>query len=424
MNGQFSRRQVLWGAAALGAGAAFLSGCSAGSPASSASGGSGSAKTELQIWDMWSQELEGEPLAADNARKRYTALHPNTTFNRRSLPQASYKQSIVQAAQAKQLPDFLYSDNPDTTMFAELGILSDLTDRINQWGQWDSFLPGAAESCSYDNKLWGLPDSVQPLALIVNDDLLSAAGVEPPTTFDELRSVAKALTKNKVQGFAIAGQQSESAAFQFEPFLWSQGGDLNDLAGQASRDALQLWADLLADGSINAGCANYDQGDTLSQFVAGQLAMMYNGPWFYQNLKSQDSVKWSVHPLPAGSNGVVTVAGGGNWVVVDGPNADACWDFLTFKSSAEQMVITCKEGGVLPARSDAIDTTEEVPWVTDPALKAWAEMAKVAKARNYGPKYPEMSEVVQVMTQGVLTGARSVDQATGEAAKAMEPLLK
>ena len=152
----------------------------------------------------------------------------------------------------------------------------------------------------------------------------------------------------------------------------------------------------------------------------GQLAMMYNGPWFYANLKGQSDVKWSVHSLPAGSQGVVSVTGGGNYIIIDNDHVDAAWDFVVYKSSRDEMLTQCREAGVLPARLDAID---EEPWSTDPALKGWADMVKVAKPRNYGPKYPQMSEVLQNMTQAVLTNTSSVKQAASDAARAMEPLL-
>jgi multiple sugar transport system substrate-binding protein len=408
-----SRRQLL-GTGAIGFVTLAAAACSTGK-VGTASGGT----TTLEGWDFLSESLSGEALAQSQTRDKFVKLNPKIAFERRAVPFDTYKQLIVQSASGGGLPDYLLCDAQDTAAFASLGILADLTSRAEKWGQLDSFFPSTVDNCMYDGKLWGLPDNVSALALVVNDDLLEAAGVAPPTTWDELRATAKALTKDGVQGFAFAAKANEQATFQFEPFLWSEGGDLDQIDSPGSQRALQRWVDLVADGSVSEGVTGYDQGELLNQFLGGNIAMMMNGPWFYSNLSGSD-LRWSVHQLPAGSEGVVSVTGGANTVALNGDNVQAVWDYFAFKEQADISAEQCRTGGVLPPRQDAI---AQEPWTTDPALSAWTEALKVARPRNYGPKYPEMSQSIQQMIQAVLTGSADVKTATAKAATELEPFF-
>src|SRR5690606_7300500 len=66
---------------------------------------------------------------------------------------------------------------------------------------------------------WGVPDWYLHQAVYYRTDLFEAAGVEIPTSWDELLEVAKALQTNDVYGFTIPLGASVSAAqhtfFQF-----------------------------------------------------------------------------------------------------------------------------------------------------------------------------------------------------------------
>ncbi|WP_246865311.1 extracellular solute-binding protein [Clavibacter michiganensis] len=57
------------------------------------------------------------------------------------------------------------------------------------------------------------------------------------------------------------------------------GGDEKDIATPETAEALQLWTDLVKDGSASQSVVNWTQSDVNDQFMAGKTAMMINGPW-------------------------------------------------------------------------------------------------------------------------------------------------
>ena len=70
-----------------------------------------------------------------------------------------------------------------------------------------------------------------------------------PTNWDELKAAAPTLTRGD-RGLAVSGVKSEEGTFQWLPFLWETGEDLD--ARQRGRPAaLQLWVDLVKAGQMS-----------------------------------------------------------------------------------------------------------------------------------------------------------------------------
>jgi multiple sugar transport system substrate-binding protein len=183
---------------------------------------------------------------------------------------------VLQQASSRTLPDVLMLDNPDVQQIAASGALSPLSD----YGLSAKGLVPAVEAAnSYKGKLYGLEPVTNSIALYYNKKLLSAAGVTPPKTWDELRAAAKKLTKDKVYGFAMSNINTYEGTWQFLPFFWPNGGDEKDIATPQAAQALQFVLDLQNDGSMSKSSINWAQADVNNQFIAGKAAMMINGPW-------------------------------------------------------------------------------------------------------------------------------------------------
>ena len=62
-------------------------------------------------------------------------------------------------------------------------------------------------------------------------------------------------------------------------------GDETDLKSPQVAEALQLWKDLVDEGSVSKSAVNWKQSDVNDQFIAGKAAMMLNGPWQIPSLQ-------------------------------------------------------------------------------------------------------------------------------------------
>jgi multiple sugar transport system substrate-binding protein len=414
-----TRRRFL-GAAGAAATAAFLPGLAAcGGDDEAGGGASGGGNVTLTAWDYFNDANEKAVL---DRIERYKKVKPNVTIERTGQPFAALKQKLLQGATAGELPDIVVIDNPDHSSFAALGVLADITDRVDEWGQESAYFEGPFASTRYQDRCYGIPDNSNCLALWANTALVEKAGVALPTNWDELRAAAADLTAGKAKGLAVSAVKSEEGTFQWLPFLWMTGEDLDSLDSDGGRAALSLWVDLVQAGQMSEGIVNWDQQAVLGQFQNGRAALMVNGPWQIPVLKDESpDLKYEVATLPEQSQGA-SVLGGENLAITKASkNVDAAWEFLAWSQEPENLLRYNTLAGKIPSRKDVAENEQ---WTGNPAMKVFTEQLQVAKPRAYGPKYPEISAAVQEMLQSALTGTTGVDEAIATAAGKIGPLLQ
>jgi len=370
----------------------------------------------------WDYYAEGANDAAmTNQHQRYMDANPNVKIERTAIPFADLKTKLLQGATAGQLPDVAVIDNPDHQAFASLGILADLTEHVTTWGQAQSYFDGPWASTMWQGKNYGIPDNSNCLVLWYLSDVTNAASVNPPTTWDELKSAAAALTSGDRFGLAVSAVKSEEGTFQWLPFLWETGEDIGTIDSDGGHRALQLWVDLVSAGNMSKGVLGWTQGDVKGQFENGKAAMMINGPWQIPTLKQEaPDLKWNVVTLPVDKQGA-SILGGENYSIIkSSKNVDAAWDLLAWTQQPENLKPYLTEAGKLPSRQDLAD---DPTWTGDPVLNVFIEQLKVAKPRAYGDKYPEISAAIQEAIQAAVSGQTDAASALADASKTIAPLL-
>ena len=406
----FSRRSLVQGAAVATAGAAVV--------------GALPRRTygfqepvTLTWWDYYQDANEAAVVKQLDAYQAATGV----TVERQYFAFADLKQRLLQGATANELPDVVIIDNPDHQSFAALGVFADITDRLTAWGQTANFFEGPLNSTIWQDKHYGLPDNSNCIVLWTNNDLLASAGLSAPTNWDELKATAAALSSQGKYGLAMSGVRSEEGTFQFLPFLWETGADLATFDSDGGRAALQLWTDLVADGSMSQGVLGWTQGDVCGQFQNGLAAMMVNGPWQIPRLADESpDLKWTVSTLPAQAQSASVLGGENMALTANSQNLDAAWEFLMWRNDPANLKQYLIDAGKLPSRSDL---AEDPTWTGDPVLSIFVEQLKVARPRAYGDKYPEMSAAIQTAMQSAVSGQTDIAAAATAAQATITPLL-
>lgn len=374
------------------------------------------APVTLTWWDYYADD-SGPALAVTELLDAYQEEFPNVTIEREFIAYADLKKSLLQSAGASALPDVAIVNGPDHQQFAELGIAADLTDRLEAWGELDQYPQGLIDSATLDGRIYGLPITANCLALFYNIDLFEQAGIEPPTSWDDLSDAAAELTADGTYGFAFSAINNQQAVFQWLPTLWQSGGDLTDLDSPEAVEALEFWASFVAEGSASREVLNWDQATVASEFAQGRAAMMINGPWQLPYLAAEaPDLDYGVALLPAGEE-EASVTGGENYLVTEGPNADAAWNLVQWMQDPSRIERIGEGSGSLPTR-DGVEPASD-----DPRIEVFAEQLQVARPRAYGANYAEIADLVVVALQSVLSGSSTAEDALATAAAAIEPLL-
>jgi multiple sugar transport system substrate-binding protein len=227
------------------------------------------------------------------------------------VPFADLLPKADQEAASHSLPNILVLDNPDVAAFAATGALTQLDSYMKGSFSPSEFYTGPASTMLYQGKTYSFPVGSNDLALFYNIKDFTSAGLTPPTTWAQLISDAKALTKGNTYGFAFSATADEEATFQFEPYLWENQGDLSHINSAQSVAALQVLTTMVQNGSASKGTLTWSQPDVATQFGEGHAAIMENGPWELPVLEQQYNMKYGtdfgVVPLPVPQAGVAPV---------------------------------------------------------------------------------------------------------------------
>lgn len=323
---------------------------------------------------------------------------------------------VLQQISSRDLPDVLMLDNPDVQQIAASGALTPL----GEFGIDGEGLPqGVVDAGSYEGDLYGLAPIVNSLGLIYNVDLLEAAGVEVPTTWDELSDAAAALTDGSRYGLAFSAANSFEGTWQFLPWMWSNGGDEDDLTSPEVVEALAFVTGLVQDGSASASVVNWSQNDVTDQFIAGNAAMMINGPWNLPRLTGAEGLNFEIAtiPVPNAGDDVVAPLGGETFTVPVNEDAavqEAAGAFVECLAQDEHQITMAAGRGAVPSSASAGEAAIE----ENPYIAAFVDTVETARARTalLGEEWPEAATQIYTAVQTALTGQASPEAALEQVA--------
>ncbi|MET7473711.1 sugar ABC transporter substrate-binding protein [Streptomyces sp. NPDC005648] len=379
-------------------------------------GSSKSGPVTLRWWDYFT--LDNFQPGMNRLISDIEAGVPDVKIQRRSFPFAELDRQLALAAISGDLPDIAIVDNVAMNTLGGNHLLADLTDRVDKWGQADQYYKGPWDGCQVGGKTLGIPNNSNCLALYCNTRLLASAGVRPPTTWDELASAAHRLTSGDRHGLALSAIRTEEGVFQFLPFLWQAGGDLDTFSTYGAT-ALSFLHDLIAKGSLSEQCVGWTQQDANTRFLDQRAALQINGPWQIPTLKKA-GFDWSVVALPR-DRAAATCLGGENWVVMaSSKHVDKAWEVLEYTQRPSVLVPYLVSFGDLPSRKDL---ASQGTWASDPALRLFLSQLPLARPRQYGAHYAEASQTVAEAEQAVLTGTAAPSAAARTAAVKIDKAL-
>ncbi len=377
------------------------------------------AQTTLQWWDYFSDGNLSQ--AVQDLVDGYNESQSEVTIERTPIGFGDLKGRIIQAAATGTMPDLVIVDNPDTQAMAAQGALADISEFVQGWEPTDLYYEGPWASTVYEGQNYAVPFDSNATALFYNADLLDAAGVAPPATWEELQETALTLTQDGVAGFCLSLVPTEEGTFNYLPFIWGSGGDLQNVDSEANIGALTLLNTMMnEDSSIPVSALQWGQGDVNNQFLAGRCAMMINGPWQLPGIREANpAFEWDVAAWPNGGT-PTSILGGQNLAIGAGSDIEAAWDVIQWMTQPENLLGMYETSGFITNREDLADNEM---FTSDEQLAQFVEAVSVAKPRAYGPNYPEASQAIMNMVQAVLVGAKTPEQAAADAAAVITPLL-
>mgnify|MGYP002225238876 CR=1 FL=1 len=83
-------------------------------------------------------------------------------------------------------------------------------------------------------KIYTLPFECETLGLFYDADALEEEGIEPPKTWEELKSAAEKLTTKDRYGIVLPVEKTAYTLFNWWPFMWMDDADIYDADGKCN----------------------------------------------------------------------------------------------------------------------------------------------------------------------------------------------
>jgi multiple sugar transport system substrate-binding protein len=309
-------------------------------------------------------------------------------------------------------------------------------DAVDQWDGWSHISPGIQAILSFQGQRYGIANGTDVREIFYRKDIFEKAGIAvpwQPTSWDDILATARQLKDAGVeypiqldagtamgeattmQGWFMALLGAGEHMYDFDQQKWI-------VSSQAILDALNLYKTIYIDeklGDARMQLVQDGRDQSFAAFAEGNIAMLVEGDWFWRSaiLNQMDKatrdevVSWAKMPAEKPGMGYrgqdfVTISGGTGWIL--NPNTkspDEAWALLAFMSSKDMQM----QWEQIQPR---INFRDDVPVAGDPVMSAMADaLLPLTTVRPMLPDYAKISTEAQLMTQNVVSGQMSPEEA-------------
>jgi len=336
--------------------------------------------------EMWVRSGIGESFK--KVVEAYNSSHENQVVAT-EVPFSELVQKYATAIAGGQAPDALSMDLIYNPAFAAAGQLEDLTDWAKKLPYFNSLSPSHVRLGTYQDRVYGLPLSVETSVFAWNKDLYKKAGLDPekaPATWEEITANAEKIrgVGDDTYGFYFSGGGCGGCMiFTFTPLTWGAGADILSADGKTAtldtpqmRKAVDYYRDMVKKDLVPASAAS-DNGANFLSFTNGKIGQQSLGAFAIGTLVTEHpDINFGVTLIPGVDGNPSSFAGGDNFVITKGTKKiDAVKEFLEYIYSMDGQKIMAKYGS-LPTRGDIADKVLEG---LDPRLQVGLKAISVAK---------------------------------------------
>jgi len=296
-------------------------------------------------------------------------------------------------------PDILNID-----VFADYqadGLLLPAKDYVSE-ETYAKMYPAFLEQSNIDGTIWAIPDLASARAMYYNVDILEAAGVEVPTTWDELKAACEKIKAydSEIYPWGIDMTTDEGQA-AFAYYIWNNGGDFVDgdgnwtLNSPENVEAINYAIDLVNSGLTNSAPATDTRYDLQDMFGSGKVAMMI-GPNSIPTYIADggSTINYAFAPIPTnGGNASVSAGVMDRFMCFDNGHSpekiEAIKTFFDYFYDDARYSEWVLMEGFLPATSAG----GEIVAKEDPSMAPWVDI--VGSCKFYPTAKAEWADVKQ-----------------------------
>lgn len=234
---------------------------------------------EITFWHSFTQgpRLEVIQATADD----FMEENPNVKINIETFSWGDFYTKWTTGLSSGNVPDMSTALPGHVVEMMDAEAIIPIDDVIDDIGR-DRFAETALSEGEKDGECYSIPLYSHAQVMWYRKDLLEAAGLEVPTTWEEFAAAAKALTKDGVYGCSFPCGSSDLMATRFLNFYVRSGGgslltdDLKaDLTSDLAIEGINYWLDIYENCSPKDS-VNYAVLDQANLYYQGKTAFDFN----------------------------------------------------------------------------------------------------------------------------------------------------
>jgi len=327
-----------------------------------------------------------ETYAVNNAAKAWS----KQTGNKVDVIVASdLGQQLAQGFASGNPPDIFYLGNDQVATYAKANDLATLDNLKNV----NSFYPSLKAAYTYNGHLYAAPKDFSTLALVINTASWAGAKLKAkdyPTTWAQLASVAKKLTRNGQVGLCTNPEFHRLGVFMIQAGGWltSKDGKKATVNSAANLKAFNFVKSMINAGSMKL-TNQIGAGWGGEGFGKKECAMTIEGNWIAGAMKADyPTVGYKVVQLPAGPAGKGTLQYDGGWGLAQASkNKTEAMALITYLTQTKVEMGNAKAFGVMPSVK-----ADEKEW-----KKLYPQFAAFLDGANYSRSIPTIPNVATVL---------------------------
>ncbi len=428
-------------AGGLAAAAALVMACGGGSSGNGGGGGQVKALDHHVNVSFWHAMHSGaQATTIKQITDDFNGSQPNVTVN--LVDQVDYttlNNKTLASLAAGSPPDAAQCYENWADKYNQGKALADLTglvgaqDGLSKADQQD-FWPIMLQDGRLHGTQYMLPFNKSDIVLYYNQDILQAAGVGVPKTWDDIRALAPKVTKGGNQ-WALDFSDQLGTENLFASQVYAFGGTVLDRSGRKSafngapgQTLLGMWADMVKAGQAHqvAGSSFPDQTDFQSGRTALYISTIASYPFVKSGVGSK--FKWRTAALPAGPKGSVTEMFGTNACIFSRSPRDVqqgAFQFIKYFTSKDVTSQWAQKTGYMPVRQSAYKDLQAGFYTqgTNADLAVAPEQLKTAITEPALASWNEAAGKLLIEIGNALGGKKSARQALDDAARQVDDLL-
>jgi ABC-type glycerol-3-phosphate transport system substrate-binding protein len=263
---------------------------------------------------------------------RFNKLYPNVTVE--GLEYTYGPDTFAALIAGDQVPTLFQVYLTDPRKYIDAGVAADISGIFDANKLRSVYNTDIINLTIANDKVYGLPYNAYAMGLGYNIPMLKAAGFDkPPATWDELRTMAKALTNRDagVSGFSFINDGANAGGWHFTVLAYTFGatpadiikdeGDTKYTAGFGTGsevDALNFVKELRwTDDVLPRETLDWGGNGTALATGTAAMALMAGDQykWIKSSFPETDMSTIGFAPIPAGPGGSVSLTGGDMYMV-------------------------------------------------------------------------------------------------------------